>query len=130
MSDPQAMENVVREIYSARDRGDIEGMMAHVDADCSFRIVGGPTLGPLSQKSCGSDSIRCVLQGLVDHWDMSNVDLVDVGVVGNTVFAHRAGRVRFIPEGVEFDTEVADKFVFRDGRVIEVVEFLDTLTMA
>ncbi|WP_075288937.1 nuclear transport factor 2 family protein [Pararhizobium arenae] len=130
MSNAQAMERIVRDIYIARDSGDVDGILTHIEAGCSFRIVGGPMLGALSQGCCGPDSIRCAMQGLVDHWDTTKVDVVHISISGDTVFAHRAGKVRFIPDDIEFETEIADKFVFRDGRVVEVLEFIDTLTMA
>ncbi|SCB56899.1 Ketosteroid isomerase-related protein [Rhizobium aethiopicum] len=126
------MKKLVEEIYAVRDRGDIEGTLALLGEDCTFRIVGNTRLAPFSTESGGPHAFRQAISQLITAWDLSSVRSAGIYVDEDAqmVFAHREGEVRHIPSGVTFRTEFVDKFLFRDGKPVSIVEFLDTLQMA
>jgi ketosteroid isomerase-like protein len=130
MTDRGTLESTIGEIYRARDADDIDALMNWVDPACSFRIVGTGRLGPTTQKVDDCASLRATLMALMENWDLTGVGNTGLCIEGDTVFVHRAGTVRFIPTDTRFDTEFVDKFTFRNGRVVELTEFVDTLSVA
>lgn len=130
MTDRSTLESTIREIYRARDAGDIDALMKWIHPACSFRVVGTGRLGPMTQKVDDPISLRATLMALMESWDLSAVQDSGLHIDGDTAFVHRAGQVRFIPTETRFETEIVDKFMFRDGRVVELTEFVDTLLVA
>ncbi|MDI7861941.1 nuclear transport factor 2 family protein [Rhizobiaceae bacterium n13] len=130
MTDRSELEKVVHAVYAARDRDDLDAMMSYFDPSCSFRVAGGDRLDTTMQKVDREEALRATFRSLIDVWDLSGVKTIAIHVDGDTAFAHRAGEVRFVPTGDTDDAEYIDKITFRDGRVVEVVEFIDTLAVA
>lgn len=130
MTDRTALEEAVRSLYAARDANDLEGMLACLHATFSFRIVGSGRLDPMTQKVSDPQSVRSAFRSLVDAWDLSQMKTVQLDVVDDTAYAHRVGAIRFIPTGTWFDTEIMDRFRFREDRMIDLTEFVHTLLVA
>lgn len=125
------MKKLVEEIYAVRDRGDVEGTLALIGTDCTFRMAGNTRLAPLSTEA-GGQAFRQVIEQLITVWDLSKIKTVGIYVDEDEhmVFAHREGEVRHIPSGVCFHTEFVDKIHFKDGKPVQIVEFVDTLQVA
>ena len=130
MTDRSTLESAIQEIYRARDANDIDALMEWIDPGCSFRIAGTGRLGPMTQPVDDPVSLRTTLMALMESWDLADVGNAGLHIDGDTAFVHRAGQVRFIPTDTRFDTEFVDKFTFRDGHVVELIEFVDTLAVA
>jgi ketosteroid isomerase-like protein len=130
MDEKSNIAQTVRKIYAARRENDVDALMVFTDPDCSFRIVGNEGLGDMTKKAIGSAAVRQTLQALVGVWDFAKIETTSLHVDGDTAFAHRSGQVRFNPTGNLYDTEFVDKLTFRNGRLIELVEFIDTLQAA
>ncbi|ACE90896.1 NTF2 domain-containing protein [Rhizobium phaseoli] len=131
MTEKHDMKKLVEEIYAVRGRGDIEGTLALIGDDCTFRMAGNTRLSPLSTEM-GGQAFRQVIAQLITVWDLSKVNTTGIYVDEDEhiVFAHREGEVRHIPSGVSFYTEYVDKIHFRDGKPVKIVEFVDTLQVA
>ena len=130
MTDRSELESIVEKIYKARGEDDLDALMSYVHPACSFRISGCDRLGPITQKVEGADAVRLNFKALIEAWDLSKVKTLNLHIDGETVFAHRAGEVRFVPTHARFETEFIDKITFRDGLVVDIVEFVDTLQLA
>ncbi len=130
MTDRSTLESIVQEMYRARDFNDVDALMNWMDPACRFRIVGTDRLGPITQRVEDPVSLRATLTALMENWDLSGLVNTGLCIDGDTAFVHRVGQVRFIPTNTSFDTELVDKFTFRDGRVVELTEFADTLSVA
>ena len=130
MMDRSELERTVRAFYRARNDNDLDAVMSLVDPDASFRIVGNYRLGPLAHMIEGASEIRARFADLMANWDLSDMDIESMQVDGHTAVVHRTGPLRFIPDDRFFDTEMMDKLTFRNGRLIEFTEFVDTLLAA
>ena len=130
MTEKNELIDIVGRIYKARKDNDIDGLMQFVDPACSFRIIGSPVLGDMTQRAADPDTMRNLHKSFMDTWDFCNIHTVSIHVDGDTVFAHHAGEISFVPSGACFGAEFLDKMTFRDGRVIDVVQFIDTLQAA
>ncbi|MDE1992543.1 MAG: nuclear transport factor 2 family protein [Rhizobiaceae bacterium] len=124
------IERAVQAIYQARDGNDLDGLMALTHPDCGFRIVGSDRLGQMTQRAAGPESLRGTLGALMGIWDFSGLRTISVHIDGNTAFVHRSGPVRFVPADRTIETEIVDKLTFRDGALVEIEEFIDTLQAA
>ncbi|THK34385.1 nuclear transport factor 2 family protein [Ensifer sp. MPMI2T] len=129
MTDRSELESMMHAIYQARADNDLDALMAHVHPACSFRIAGSDRLGPMAQKVEGEEAVRLNFKALMDAWDLSKVGTLALHIDGETVLAHRAGEVRFVPSDARFETEFIDKVTFRDGLMVEIMEFVDTLQL-
>ncbi|MBY5351080.1 MAG: nuclear transport factor 2 family protein [Rhizobium sp.] len=124
------MKKLVEEIYAVRDCGDVEATLALIGEGCTFRMVGNTRLAPFSTESSGH-AFRQAITQLITVWDLSNIrTAIYVDEDEHMVFAHREGEIRHIPSGVSFHTEFIDKIHFRDGKLVKIVEFVDTLQVA
>jgi ketosteroid isomerase-like protein len=130
MTDRETLEGVVNTLYAARAVNDIGAMMALAGPDFSFRMVGSGRLTPMTQQVSEPAAVDTAVQTLVAHWDMSKVKTTSLHVDGNTVFAHRAGVIRYTPNGKEVETEFLDRFTFKDGKIVDMTQFVDTLMIA
>ena len=124
------LKRTVQALYRARIANDIDTIMAQLDPEFSFRIAASGRLGPMAMAVNTPESVRSTFLDLMDSWDLSGMKTVGTYVDGDTVVTHRSGTVRFIPSETEAQTELIDKFTFRNGRIIDLTEFVDTLFVA
>lgn len=130
MTDRETLEGIVNKLYEARAVNDVDGLMSWAGPGFSFCLVGSGKLAPMAQRVCEPAAVDTAIRTLVDHWDMSRVQTTRLYVDGDTVFAHRAGVLRFNPTGKEIETEYIDRFTFKDGKIVDITEFVDTLLVA
>ena len=107
-----------------------EGVMDRFASNARFQIIGTERLGGFTRKYEGAEALRPAVTAFVADWDLSNLVKVSTHTDGDTVFIHWKGKVRFIPTGQEFETEFMDKMTFRDGKIIDYRQFVDTLGFA
>lgn len=130
MMDRETLEGIVNNFYEARAVSDREKLMGFTGPDFSFCIVASGKLAPMGQRVCEPEVLDATVRKLLDDWDMANVKTTRLYVDGDTVFAHRAGVLRFNPTGKEIETEYIDRFTFKDGKIADMTEFVDTLMIA
>ncbi|MGE6785988.1 nuclear transport factor 2 family protein [Ensifer adhaerens] len=130
MTERNVLETRVRALYLARNGNDLDTMMAQLDPDFSFRIVGTGRLGAMALAVNTPETVRGSFAALVENWDLSEMEMIGCFADGDTIVVHRAGFVRYIPTQARKRTEIIDKFTFRDGRIVDLTEFVDTLFVA
>ncbi|WP_263491026.1 nuclear transport factor 2 family protein [Rhizobium sp. 3T7] len=102
--------------------------MSFLGDSCVFRIAGSRHLAPLTDPVVGSAALRATMRHFIDTWEMKALEIVDIHVEGDVALVHRSGQM--CHGTTDFDTEVMDKMTFDNGKVIECVEFIDTLQAA
>lgn len=130
MTERSVLESRVQALYSARNVNDLDTIMALLDPDFSFRIVGSARLGTMALAVNTPETVRGSFQALIESWDLSEMEMVGAYADGDTIVVHRAGVVCFIPSRTRERTEIIDKFTFRSGRIVDLTEFVDTLFVA
>ncbi|MEI2299863.1 nuclear transport factor 2 family protein [Ensifer sp. MJa1] len=124
------LKRAVQALYRARIANDIDTIMAQLDPEFSFRIAASGRLGAIAMAVNTPESVRSTFLDLMDSWDLSGMKTIGTYVDGETIVTHRSGTIRFIPSDTEAETEFIDKFTFRNGRIIDFTEFVDTLFVA
>ncbi|MBW9113228.1 nuclear transport factor 2 family protein [Rhizobium cauense] len=122
------LKEIVRQIFEARAEGDLDQLMSFIGDNCVFRIAGSPELTPLTDPVVGPAALRATMRHFIDTWEMKALEIVDICVEGNVALVHRKGQMRY--GTTHFNTEVMDKMTFDNGKLVECVEFIDTLQAA
>jgi len=130
MANSADLRALTEEFFAIRDTKDpVQDILDRFAPDGCFQILGPARLGAFTQKCEGHDAVRVAATALVGDWDLSGLANV-IYTDGDTTLTHRKGKVRFNPTNHEFETEFIDKMTFRDGKIVEYVQFLDTMGIA
>lgn len=121
---------VLQDFYKARAKRDVEKHLSIVHEDCIFRVVGTSDLQSLTQQYQGMSDLKAVAEELFSTWDMDNVEQVSIHQCDDTIYVHHRGDVIYRPDGTVLPTEYIDKLTFRDGAIIEYLQFVDTFAIA
>jgi ketosteroid isomerase-like protein len=130
MSSREEIEHLVTQFHAARNRLSVEETMACIDGSCTFRVVGTDGLAPLTQVADTPEKLKGAAEAFIGAWDIGGLRNKSIHVDGNTAFVHRAGSATFLPTGETIETEIMDKITFKDGRVVEYLQFADTYLIA
>jgi ketosteroid isomerase-like protein len=126
MADKSKLETVINEIYDARMRGDVEGILRHTDEHVEFSIAG---CGLSSQIPCtvvGTAALRDVLGQLISAFEFRNGRVLDLMIDGDRAVVHWHVQVRVPNSGEEAETDLVDIVRFRADKVISYKQFADT----
>jgi ketosteroid isomerase-like protein len=126
MADREAMLDTIYRAYDARGKGDIEGLMGTFHPDAVFELKGDKAALDVAGAVHGHSIVRAALSGFIEGFEFMRRDIIDAIVEGDRASVHSRLKVRFIPKDTVFTSDVLDKFRFRDGKIIELVEFADT----
>jgi ketosteroid isomerase-like protein len=126
MASREAMLDTIYRAYDARGTGDIEGLMAAFHPNAVFELKGEKDMLEVAGAVQGHQNVRAALAGFIKTFEFVKRDIVDAMVDGDRAAVHSRLKVRFIPKGVVFTSDVLDTFRFEDGKIIQLVEFADT----
>jgi ketosteroid isomerase-like protein len=130
MTDRASIEKIVRDAYGARRRNDAEATLAFFAPTAEFRLVGPEPLAPLTTAVRDHGSLRPMFTQLFATWDWSNYAMVDLLVDGDRAALRCAGPMRFVPTNTVIDTQTFDLITIQEGKIVHLLEFFDTLTVA
>ena len=126
MTDREAMRKLVEQAYAERASGNLEGVMAAFHPDAVFELVGDNKILPLAGEVRGHPNVREAMVGFIDAFKFLKRDIIAFIAEGDRAAVHSRLEIRFAKTNVTFKTDVTDLFKFRDGKIIELVEFADT----
>ncbi|HEY4927069.1 MAG TPA: nuclear transport factor 2 family protein [Roseiarcus sp.] len=126
MTNRDVIGELVRSVYAARVRGDVEGTLAGFTDDVIFEIngrgIGQPNLGgPIEGKA----ALRPVMQGLIHDFRFSNWRQVSLIVDGDEVAHHWRATVA-TPAGKSAEFDVFDFMTIREGKIATFRQSTDT----
>lgn len=126
MASREAMLDTIQSAYEARRKRDIDGLMAAFHPDAEFELKGERKLLEVAGATRGRSNVQATLVALMNSFEFVKRDIVNTIVEADRVSLHTRLEVRFVPKGTVFTTDVLDTFKFKDGKIIELVEFADT----
>jgi ketosteroid isomerase-like protein len=109
---------IVRRAMEAYVRGDIAGALADTDPD----IVWNPNEEPAGR---GYDAVLSSLQGWEDTWDDYAMRAEEYLDAGDNVVVTLHFRGRGKASGIEVDTRSYQVHTIREGKIVEMIEFID-----
>jgi ketosteroid isomerase-like protein len=117
---------VVRRLFDAYNRGDIEGMIALANAPADFEFVPSGVLIPdLSTVQRGPEGLRRLVETFYDAFDSIQVEVHELIGAGDRVFSSFTlhGRGKRSGAVTTFDGWLV--WTVRDGRVAHLLGFTD-----
>jgi len=126
MTDRKTIEAVIDRCYAARQKGDIETLMAPFDADAVFELAGSKELVPAAKAARGHQDIRATMTGLIAVFDFIDREIISIVIDGGRAAVHSRVKIRYVPRDMTFTTDPLDSFHFKDGKIVELLEFADT----
>ncbi len=124
------IEDLIRTSYAARQREDVEGVMAFFSEDATFRISANERLGPLAVSLKGHDQLRACWIEQFAIWDWHDFPvisvLIDEGQSPVQAAVRCQGEIVHTPSGHRFPFETLDILTVENGKITDFMEFFDT----
>jgi ketosteroid isomerase-like protein len=126
MENRETMLELIKRAYSARGRGDLEGLMAVFHPEAAFRLVGDQKALEVAGSVQGHGSLREALGGFIATFQFVERQILSEVVEGNRAAVHSRLVVRHTPTNTTRTTECLDLLRYQEGKIIELIEFADT----
>jgi ketosteroid isomerase-like protein len=111
-----------RRLYDARNRGDVEGVIA----ECHPQVEWHPHLSSLGGHAVrGHEGVRSYLSSLAGEWAEFTQEPEEFLEAGDAVVALLRTRAVGRGSGAQVDMTVAHVLSFEDGRCIKSVTYVD-----
>lgn len=118
------------ELYGARRRGDAVAFAAGFAEDGVFHILGDTRLVPEAGPRQGRAAIQKVMELCYQRYQYIDVLVVDVVVDINLAAVRRHLTLRSSETGAVGEFDVVDFVRFRNGEIVELMQFMDTASLA
>ena len=113
----------MQDIYAARLRGDLEGLCRQFSATANFRLAGSGQSIPLAVSRSGAGEIRSLLRLLIKSFQLTDLTILAMLVDGSRAATHWSAKVHSRITGATAETELMDLVEFKDGLVVDYLEF-------
>ncbi len=123
MSEQQNLD-IVRDVYAAFGRGDVDGLVALLDPQVSWRTPGPPDL-PTAGVRRGVAAVRAFFELLVNTFDMQDFRPAEFLTGGDKVVVLGTSREGPKGSGRLVDFRWVHIFTVRDGMIVEFEEPAD-----
>ena len=123
-------EQLIHDVFRARLAGRLDELVGYLAQDITLRFPGTSGNATLARPSGSQASAREQLVALLQEWRWTDIDVMTTVIEGDRAVVHAKQFVVHTPTGQPSATEVVDLITFRDGRITEFVEFVDTALVA
>jgi ketosteroid isomerase-like protein len=117
------IDRLIRELYDARVRGDLDRLCKVFSDDAQFRIAGASHASPISVVAMGIEEIRSWLALMIKSFQLNEAAILSVIIDDTRAAGHWRARIHSRITGSTVATELVDLFQFREGRVVSYTEF-------
>jgi ketosteroid isomerase-like protein len=126
VSDRESILEVIRRAYDARGKGDLDALMAAFHQDAVFTLIGDKKALEVTGSVHGHDAVREALRDFIATFDFVDRQILSEVVEGDRAAVHSCIVVRYGPTRQTWSADVLDLLTFKDGKIIELIEFADT----
>ncbi len=107
---------VVEAVYEAFGQGDLEGVLAQLDAGVEWRLAEGHPFSPTGEAWVGHDAVEKFLAWAGAEWDRFGVTLTALHDAGDTVVAEVRYSGTFRPTGRQLDAQGCHIWSLQEAR--------------
>ena len=126
MADRETIRRLIEEAYAARSSGDIKGVMAGYHADGTFELAGEKRTLALAGAVEGHANVQEAMTGFIANFEFIKRDIICMIIDGDRAAVQSRLRIRWVKTDTTVTTDLVDLFKFKDGKIVELVEFADT----
>lgn len=119
MTDRIEIDHVLRELYAARVRGDLDGICGTFSHDAKFRIAGTSHGSPIAITAVGANEIPQWLSLMIKSFQLTDHTIQSIIIDGAKAAVHWKARIT----GATVLTELVDLVRVREGRIASYTEF-------
>jgi ketosteroid isomerase-like protein len=123
MPDRSEVDRLIRDLHTARVRGDLAAMCGAFAEQGRFQIAGSSEGKPVSIAANGIKEFRPWLSMMVKAFRVTDYQLLSLVIEGNRGAAHWRARIDSKITGVSVPTELVDLVESRSGKIVEYTEF-------
>lgn len=123
MMDRLEIDRLVRELYAARMRGDLEGVCRTFSNDAKFQIAGASHASPIAITAVGVDEIRSWLALMIKTFQLDDQTVLSIIIDGAKAAVHWRATIHSRITGATVVTELVDLIQVWDGRITSYIEF-------
>lgn len=124
--DREAIKALIDRAYEARQTESIESIIAIFHPDAKFQLAGAREHTAAVGIAQGHGELRATLAQLVADFQFLQRDIISVLIDGERAAVYSRVKLRFVPKDRTVMTELLDLWKFEDGKIVELVEFVDT----
>ena len=124
MSDRVAIDRLVRGLYSARVRGDLDAACGVFSQHAEFRIAGVGHANPIAITAAGVDGIRSWLALLIKTFQLKDHTILATIIDGEKAAVYWRATVHSRITGTAVLTDLVDLIEVRDGHIASYIEFV------
>jgi ketosteroid isomerase-like protein len=126
MTSSSDIEALVRGLCAARVAGDMDVLRRGYADNATFRIAGSPAWGVLTAPLVGHAEIMARFESMIANFALGDFAVLNLFVHGKQAAIRWRATVRDAKTEDESTTEVAQFLEVENGKVVSLVEFLDT----
>ncbi|HEX3863561.1 MAG TPA: nuclear transport factor 2 family protein [Stellaceae bacterium] len=123
MTDRNQIDRLLRGLYDARARGDLNAVCAAFTDDAAFQIAGASNASPIAITAHGIAEFRPWLTLMLKTFQLDEVQILRLIVDGDNAAGHWQARIHSRVTGAKVLTELVDIIQVRDGRISSYTEF-------
>jgi ketosteroid isomerase-like protein len=123
MTDREKIDGLLRGLYAARLRGDIDTMCKTFADDAVFEIAGAGLVSPVSNRAVGAGELRPLLAAMIKSFKLKDQVILDLLIDSTKAAVHWRARVHSRITGTMALTEFVALVDIRDGRISSYLEF-------
>jgi len=116
----QPRVELVRRIIEALNRGDLDGMLAHMHPDFEWRPL---EASPVARVYRGREQVRRYVEDWLSTFESLRLDLEDPTEVADSVVVVVRGHGRGRASGVELDSRFCQVWTMRRGTAVGMAEY-------
>jgi ketosteroid isomerase-like protein len=124
--DRSKAEELVKAVYGARSKGDVNELMKLTDPDIVLEILGSNEHSKVAVAIKGADTVRHTLSVLIENFEFSNFEILTLLVEGDNIAFHWRAHIRNPKTGKAAESQVMDFWTVKDGKVASIRQAIDT----
>jgi ketosteroid isomerase-like protein len=126
----KTVQATVMDFYRSRLANDVSACMAHYAPDAVLRIAGTPGPTSITETASGAEATCRMQSELIAAWEWRDQKIESMTIQGDRAAVHYALTAAFTPTGEVIESELVDIITLRDGKIVSLVEFVDTSRVA
>jgi ketosteroid isomerase-like protein len=125
MEDRARIRAALEHLYARREANDAKGIMEVLAPDATYRVAGHPE-HCAAIATHGGAQLEAAMGDLCRIFPAGKFEVVSMLVDGDRAAVMLKIALTFAPTDEPVSSELAHFWTFRDGKVVEIVEFMDT----
>ena len=123
MPDRLEIDRLMRELYAARERGDLEGVCQFFADVAKFQIASARQVSALAVTTSGADEFRPLLALLIKTFKLNDMTIISIVIDGAKAAVHWRANIHSKITGATIPTELVDLVEIQNSRIVSYIEF-------